>query len=361
MSKATRFLLVVILSLVPGTVLYSEDYSQHFISAKPGMVNYVEGAPSLFSGDQDQGSKLAARQQLKAGDRLQTQANDRVELLLSPGSYLRIAGDSQVQVLQNSFEDMHFSLTQGTAILEAAAFDKKVNSMTMSLPSGDLKILENGLYRFQVTPNQPVEVFVYSGKAKWLKNEKEITTLKPKKRYLLESTEQGKPQFVKLDNENMDSLDLWSKRRAEYLVSANDRLSPWMFDSAFNGYYNYGLGYRGGWVFNPFFGAFTFVPFNEYGFLSPYGYSYGYYYPMYGYGGYPRGGGGSSSSSGQSGNVSATSSKPRNTTVQQRSSASSSASSSNSRMSTGRSDQGSRSGTQGSGRSSGTQGSARQR
>jgi len=344
MSRIVSLFMGAVLLCAVGVPLFSQDISSNvsaqLISAKPGMVNYVEGGPLVFRNDQEEGAKLVARNQLRPGERVQTKESDRVEILLSPGSYLRVAANSQVEVRKAEFDDMQFNLIQGVAILESAAFDKKVHALKISTSAGDIKVLENGLYRFQVTPNGQVEVFVYSGKAEWLRNQHDITTLKPKKRYLLGTDEKGKPQFVKLSKDDMDSVDLWSKRRAEYLVAANDRVSDWMFDS---GYYNYGYRYRGGWVFNPFFNAFTFVPFGDYGFFSPYGFSYGSYYPYYG-GYYGRGGGGSGGSSSGSGGGTgtATGNKPRNSTVQQRSASSGSSSAPSPRISSGRSEQGNR-------------------
>ncbi|PYV87454.1 MAG: hypothetical protein DMG05_17620, partial [Acidobacteria bacterium] len=158
-----RALVGSLFTLVMGLTLYAQDVSQNFISAKSGMVNYVEGKPIVFTSDNQQGSKVSARDQLKSGDRLQTEENDRVEILLNPGSYLRVAANSEIRILQTSFDDMHFGMTRGVAILESAAFDKKVHSIKISTPSGDLQILANGLYRFEVSPDQPVEVSVYSG------------------------------------------------------------------------------------------------------------------------------------------------------------------------------------------------------
>ncbi len=356
MSKAILLFMSLTLLLLIGGPVQAQDISSNvsgqIISAKPGMVNYVEGGPLVFRGDQEEGTKLAARNQLKPGERLQTKEGDKAEILLSPGSYLRVAGNSQLEIKRAEFEDMHFDLIQGTAILESAAFDKKVHALKISTPAGDVKVLENGLYRFQITPEKQVEVLVYSGKAEWVKDQRDIATLKANRRYLLGTNEKGKPQFVKLRKEDMDSVDLWSKRRAEYLVAANDRLSDWMFGPS---YYGYGYGYRGGWVYNPFFNAFTFAPFGDYGFYSPYGFSYGYYYPYYSY--YGGGGGGGSSSGTSTSGSGSGSGKPKNSTVQQRTSSSRSSGAPRATVSSGRSDQGSR----GSVRSSAPSSSSRQR
>ena len=108
MSRAIKVSFGVLLALLLGLRLYAQDPSQHFISAKSGMVNYVEGKPLVFTSDNEAGSKVSARDQLKSGDRLQTQENDRVEVLLNPGSYLRVAANSEIHILQTAFDDTHF-------------------------------------------------------------------------------------------------------------------------------------------------------------------------------------------------------------------------------------------------------------
>jgi hypothetical protein len=335
----------IALLLALGAQLRAQDISSNvsaqIISAKPGMVNYVEGKPLVFRDDPAEGTKLVARNQLTPGESVQTNEGDRAEILLSPGSYLRVAGNSRLDVVKAEFDDMQFKLDRGTAILESASFDKKVHALKVSTPAGEVRVLEKGLYRFQVVADREVEVFVYSGKAEWLKGEKVVASLKPKKRYMLGSDQNGQPQFVKLGKNDLDATDMWSQKRAEYLVAANDRLSDWMLGSS---YYGAGYGYRGGWIFNPFFNAFTFLPFGDFGFYSPYGYSYGYYYPYYNYygRGVGTGGGTSSGSTASTGSASAGTSKPKNSTVLQRSSVSRASSAPSVRMSSGRSEQVSR-------------------
>jgi hypothetical protein len=333
-----------LLFLAFGSWLHAQDYSQHFISAKSGMVNHVEGEPSISNPDTNQGKKISVGDQLQTGDRITSRENDRVEFLLNPGSYLRIAGRAQLDVLQTGLDNMHFGINEGMAIVEAGVYDKKVHSLKISTPSGDLKVYDKGLYRIHVSPQQQVEVMVYKGQMKWLKENQEIATLKSGKRFDLTSSSGRDLQYAKLDKKNMDPFDDWSKRRAEYLVTANERLSPGLLDSAYMNYgYNY---YRGGWIYNPFYRCYTFLPF-DYAFSSPYGYAYDNFYPAYfyrsgGYGGYPTGRSGGGTSQAGSGSKTGTS-----TATRERSTVSRSPSSPNSRMDTGRSDAGSRAGARG--------------
>lgn len=322
-----------LLALAFSSPLWAQDFSEYFISAKSGAVNYVEGRPLAYRFDQKKAKVVTARSQLQQGDRLETGEMDRAEILLNPGSYLRVSRNASLQMINSAYDGMQFSLNKGTVVLESAAFNRKVHSLKVSTPSGDMVILKEGLYRFEVNPGSGVEVLVHKGKAKWLKDGKEIASLGEGKRYSLDvSSPQGPVKIAKLNKSDKepDEMDQWSKRRAEFLVTSNSRLSPGLWSSA---YTNYNYSFRGGWVYNPFFNSFTFVPFD--GMInSPYGYSYGMFYPVrYGYynnGYYARGNGGVSGS--------------RTTSVNERSSASTSSSSPASRGDSGRMDQQSRSG-----------------
>src|SRR5215831_21409398 len=176
MSKTISSFATIALLLALGARLRAQDISSNvsaqIISAKPGMVNYVEGKPLVFGDDPAEGTGLVARNQLTAGQSVQTNEGDRAEILLSPGSYLRVAGNSRLDIVKAEFDDMQFRLIRGTAILESASFDKKVHALKVYTPAGEVRVLEKGLYRFQVIPDREAEVFVYSGKAEWLKDEK---------------------------------------------------------------------------------------------------------------------------------------------------------------------------------------------
>jgi hypothetical protein len=105
--------------LTIGSWLYAQDYSQHFISAKSGLVNHVEGEPSISNPDTNQRKKITVGDQLETRDRITTGDNDRVEVLLNPGSYLRLAGKAQLEVMDTGLDKMHFGIDEGTAIVEA--------------------------------------------------------------------------------------------------------------------------------------------------------------------------------------------------------------------------------------------------
>jgi hypothetical protein len=262
--------------------------------------------------------------------------NDRLEILLNPGSYLRLGYNSELRVVETRFDAMHFELIRGSAIVESATFNRKVHALRLGSPAGDLVLQKAGLYRLEVQ-SSAINLAIHEGKVKWMQDGVEVATLKSGKRFVLAVPNPGREvQFAKLDKKETDELDRWSRRRAEFLVAANNRLSPWMMTSLSD---QYGYNQRGGWMFNPYYRCYTFVPFDG-AFGSPYGFRYGLFLPVRTYYGYtpsygwdgPSNGGGYSRSSGPATRRSTTMSSPSGPAA---------------RVETGRAEQNSRSSTLG--------------
>jgi hypothetical protein len=170
---------------------------------------------------------------------------------------------------------MHFDLVRGSAIVESATFNRKVHALRVERLRAKL-FRESGAIPSGST-TLPVHLAIHEGKAKWMKEGVQVATLKSGKRFVLAVPAPGSElQFAKLDKKDADELDRWSRRRAEVLVAANSRLSPWLMTSLSD---RYGYNQRGGWMFNPYFSCYTFVPFDG-TFGSPYGFRYGMFLPV---------------------------------------------------------------------------------
>jgi hypothetical protein len=209
---------------------------------------------------------------------IETGSMDRVEILLNPGSFLRVAENSIVRINETKLDNVRIALDKGTVIVESSVFDKKVHALRIETAAGDIAIQKEGLYRFEADPERvTVDVAVRRGKAQWLPEGKPQVTLKADNRFHLPaSSAGGELQFAKFSKEQMDNLDNWSMRRAQYLVAASAHLSSRVSDSWYSSYD--WRGFRGGWFFDPFFQMFTFIPFGS-NYHSPYGFSCGGYNP----------------------------------------------------------------------------------
>jgi hypothetical protein len=271
-----------------AAVAISVASAQTVISAKSGLIHYVEGRAYL--GDQQIESKFGEFPDLKENAQLRTEEG-RAEVLLTPGVFLRVGDNTAIRMVTNRLIDTRVEFLSGSALVEADELLKD-NGVTIVYKDYAIQLEKKGMYRFD---SDPPAVRVYDGQAMVLFNGKseEIKT-----NHMLEMN--GELKIARFDKDkSTDELYLWSRDRSQYLAMANVAAAQSLNNS---GTY-YGAG-NSSWAWNPFFGMYTFIPmsgtyYNPFGwaFYSPYSvYSYlngfngGYYYPPYAYGG---GGGGS--------------------------------------------------------------------
>ncbi len=267
----------------------SEDQSLYIVSAKSGVVSIIDGDVTFKRGTSVWESVVEG-DELKAGDVIKTGATGRMEILLNPGTYLRIAENSEVAFPDLASFKLKLSLLKGTAILEASIVDVSIKFTT---PQYMFTITRDGLYRFSATDDGKSELMVRKGRITVAGAE-----IKEGKKIIIEN---GPPAILAFDKKVEDDFDTWSKTRAKTIIATNKQLSnSRMKNSLLAGYT------RGVWVYDPWSRSYTFLP-GWGGFSSPYGFSYRNCNPYwdrnpYGYGYSNNNGWGNGTSSGNGGN-----------------------------------------------------------
>ena len=271
--------------------------AQYLISSKAGFINRVEGKVTINSAGNslEATGKASMGSQMNEGDSIVTEADSNAELLLAPGSYLRMSEKTEVKAVRTSLDNTRFDIVRGSAILEVGEIDKKI-----PLEIGTLRTVVTlnkvGIYRFDVSGTD-VAVSVRRGEALIGTREQALSGSAKKignnKVYRLIGD--GQPQTAKLSSKVFDAFDQWSYLRSEALVAAN--YSVLQRSRSRNSMLS-------GWIYDPLSNGYTFIP-SSWLFLNGYGFgfyrSYSncdmcYYYPGGGYvNGYYGGGSGGGS------------------------------------------------------------------
>lgn len=247
------------------TALASEKY---IISAKAGGINHVEGSVSSIRAT-GTGGLLLRGDRLDIGDRITTGPDGRAEVLLNPGSYLRLGSNSEFEFRTTTLDDLQVSLNRGSAIFEVfAGEDFTVSVFT---PSGRASINESGVYRVDVNADGSGTLAVVEGKA-------EVGNALEVKEGRFAAISADTATVAKFDRGERDELAQWSKTRAKDLAkmtsslknrNVRDVLANSFVNRRWNMLDSFGL-----WVYNPFARSYCFLPFG-YGWNSPYGYGFG--------------------------------------------------------------------------------------
>ena len=251
------------------------------ISAKPGAVNYVEGNASLDG--QSIGSASLKSTFMNAGSLLETQ-DGKVEVLLTPGVFLRVGDHSRIRMLKPSLIDTQVAVEEGESMLEVDQYVRD-SHLTVSMRGGLTSIEKNGLYRF-MADGQP-SVAVIDGKAEVSFGERHTSLGKGREALLSDAL-----KTQEFDKNRDDELYAWSNIRAQYDASLTYQAARTAANSygsgsggGYAGYDSYfgpgAFGYNGfygpGWCWSNGFNSWLWMPGGQ--FYSPFG--WGFYGPGY--------------------------------------------------------------------------------
>lgn len=272
--KLSSLLSVLILGVMSFAVVSAQQTernsaanSLYVISAKAGGVNFVEGKVSV-SRENARSGYLIKGDTVEIGDKVSTGANGRAEILLNPGSYIRLGENSEFEFVTTALEDLEVKVNRGSAMFEVFAADEF--RVTVNANNTKFYLVDTGVYRVDVLADGTSKIAVWKGKAELA----DSTEVKKSR----EATVGNQTAIEKFDRDERDDFEQWSKDRAKYLAEANSKLerngirerlissysnNPWsVYDS-------FGL-----WAFNAEYGSFCFLPFG-YDWYSPYGYGFG--------------------------------------------------------------------------------------
>jgi hypothetical protein len=261
-------LILVLMLQLPAT--------QFLVSTKAGLVNYVQGTATV---------KPATT--VRAGEVIHTGPGGAVEILLNPGSYLRMGENSRVVLDRVELYDIAARILEGSMIVEANGFSKE---LPLQIVTGALKmeIIKDGIYLFA-----DGKVVVVDGKARDSSN-----GLVYGKGYEISDNQGYRARKVKTFT---TALELWSQKRDADISRANLNVARSLHqvpDLPIGSLLDV-------WLWYPAFGSFIYMPGNHY--RSPYGYRFqaAGEVPSRGVGFAPAsGGGGGSNANGGSGSSS---------------------------------------------------------
>lgn len=271
LSSLTIALLLSAFALAQDSRVLSAAGDVYVISAKAGGVNFVEGKVSVAR-KQGRSGLLLKGDKIEISDKVSTGADGKTEILLNPGSYLRLSENSTFEFVTTELENLQLKLKSGSAIFEVFADDEF--RVAVNTPKNNYHLIKTGVYRIDIAADGTEKLEVWKGRAQIGKDEANV--IKGGKTATINN---GKQTVAKFDRDEKDAFELWSKTRAKDLAKINAKLERRMMQSSLINSYN-ARGWNmydsfGVWVYNSSFGANCFLPFG-YGWRSPYGYGFGY-------------------------------------------------------------------------------------
>jgi hypothetical protein len=235
------------------------------VSARPGAVNYIEGTAYIDGAAVS--AKAAKTTFLSANSTLSTDSG-KVEVLLTPGVFLRLGENSEVRMISPSLTNTRVELNRGEAMIEAAGLLKD-NNIEVINHGASITLEKNGLYRFRAD-NQPTAA-VLEGKAEVRLGDRKLNLSKNRQTVLSESL-----KAEKFDPKQPDELYAWSNVRSQYQAAASYSAANSAIASNYGAWGGYAGSYTPGWFWNAGFDSWAWLP-GDGAFFSPFG--YGFYGP----------------------------------------------------------------------------------
>ncbi len=230
--------------------------AQSVISAHSGVIHYVEGDVTIDGTAVH--PKFAEFPDVKSGQVLATEEG-RVEVLLTPGVFLRLTENSSVRMLSNALANTRLELVSGSALIEVAELLEH-NAIAFDAAGAHIALAKKGLYRIDASPAQ---LRVFDGQAAVNLGADSLIARKGHQIDL----DAAKLVDARFDVKDTDPFYRWSSRRADYVAAANVISARVASNSDYSSGFASG---PSGWSWNPYFGMYTFLPANGV-YFSPFG------------------------------------------------------------------------------------------
>jgi hypothetical protein len=207
----------------------------------------IENIPAILSGVRTnavEGNVLYVREsasfdleptfELKQGDAVRSAAGARAELLLQPGNFLRLAAESEFQLVDDRYDRLKLLLNKGTISFELLKNDWEDTSdffetlkqgfelIRVITPNAEVFITQPGIFRINTTANGRTEIIVRRGEAlidgRRVKEKRSAVAAR------------GSVEIIEIDSKSEDAFDAWGRERSEQVVDANRKLkkeAPW--------------------------------------------------------------------------------------------------------------------------------------
>lgn len=280
-KTVSRIVLVSALSIAAVSSFFAQEREKrnisfekeqiYVISAKAGGVSYATGAVRVDRVATKTRHILAKGDEVNDGDIITVGETGNAEVLLNPGSFLRLAENTELQFADTNLESLLLKMRNGSALIEASAVGDQGADIKIVTPQATISLEKSGIYRVNVSGTQ-TEVLVWKGAASV---GSEIVKA-GRKAVLQKGATAVVAKFDK--DESRDALDVWSKNRAKDLAKLNTKIKSRDLTRAFTGFssgFYSSNRYGGFWALNRLTGTYCYVPYGYNYWSSPYGYSYG--------------------------------------------------------------------------------------
>ena len=193
-------------------VLVTAAQAQFAISPRAGLVHHIDGR--VLVGDQALSKDAAQFRRVGEGEVLRTGDDGRCEVVLAPGSVLRVGSGSSIRMLSDDITDIRLELLDGSAIID---WDSGPEDTPIRLAHGDsqVELHKHGLYRLDSDRKNGDRLRVFDGEARIQHDGLQATARKG------QAIRLGSGEVEGFDRKQTDSFDAWNRERGRFISKVN--------------------------------------------------------------------------------------------------------------------------------------------
>ena len=260
-----------------------DDADDYDVKARVVRISFVAGEVNLKRDGNTEVENARVNFPLVEGDVLSTSRDGRVEIQIDAHNFVRLGGDSVLQITTLRDEGIALSLNRGTASVRLAKFNHDHQYFEIDAPKTTLAAEKEGLYRLDVSGEGHVRLTARSGGRARIYSETSGFVLRDGRTagLIYDGPEAGDWEFTTANA--ADSWDTWVDDRERYLA-ARMRYDVQYYDNYLWGaedldaYGSWSYAEDYGWVWRP-----NITVINKYDNWAPYRYGNWTYCPPYGW------------------------------------------------------------------------------
>ena len=195
-----------------------EDVDEYDVKARVMRISFLSGQVKLKRDGNAEIENARLNSPLVEGDVLSTDRDGRVEIQIDARNYVRLGGDSVLQITTLRDEGVALSLSQGTASVRLAKFDHDKQYFEIDAPKTTLAAEKEGLYRLDVSTDGRVRLTARNGGRARIYSETSGFVLRDGRtaELLYDGPNAGDWEFATADA--ADTWDSWVDERERYLA-----------------------------------------------------------------------------------------------------------------------------------------------
>jgi hypothetical protein len=202
---------------------FADDPSNPYETVRLSRVSLIEGELLLQRGDDEEWTAASVNLPLRPHDRLWAADGARSEVQFDDGAAVRIAENTNVDLLGLERGWTHLQLTLGVASITTPAArreDRQTASFEIDTPQASLQVSPASRVRIDVAEDGSTVITVQDGEATINRNEGPLV-VSTRQRVAIEGGDA--PRYLLEAAEADDDWDRWGDRRAAQLAKANSR------------------------------------------------------------------------------------------------------------------------------------------